>query len=244
MRRPRLFLPPPLASDQCVVLSDQAFGHAVRVLRLRAGAPVTVFDGSGGQFDAVLEQVGRRQARVRIGRYRDCGAESPLTIRLLQGICRGERMDYALQKAVELGVTEVQPLLCERTPPPRSAERLAGRQSHWRRVIESACEQCGRNTLPAIRPILALDAALAGAGGGDTRLVLDPGAGTGLAGLAAPAGRVSLLIGPEGGLGDAELGQARKAEWVPLRLGPRTLRTETAGLAALAAAQTLWGDLG
>ncbi len=227
-----------------MVLTDQAFGHAVRVLRLRAGAPVTVFDGSGGQFDAVLEQVERRRARVRLGRFHNCGTESPLPIRLLQGICRGARMDYALQKAVELGVSEIQPLLCERTPPPHVVEQLAGRQTHWRRVIESACEQCSRNTLPAITPVLALSAALVRPHGDDTALVLDPAADTGLSGLHAPTGAVSLLIGPEGGLSDAELEQARHAGWVPLRLGPRTLRTETAGLAALAAVQTLWGDLG
>lgn len=243
MRKPRLYLPQPLASGQTLALSNAAFNHAIRVLRLRAGAAVTLFNGDGGEFEAVLEHIDRRGASVRIVDFHARSRESPLTVRLLQGICRGDRMDYTLQKAVELGVTTIQPLLCERSPPPRTRIRLHDRQVHWHGVIASACEQCGRNTLPTLGEIRALAGISTDAYGG-LDLVLDPTASAGLTGLAAPDGPLNLLVGPEGGLSDLELSQARTSGFIPLRLGPRILRTETAGLAALAAVQTLWGDLG
>lgn len=245
MRRPRLYIPVPLASGQAVALDDAAFGHAIQVLRLRTGAPLIVFNGNGGEFNAIVEHVSRRHASVRIGRFHACDVESPLPVRLLQGICRGDRMDYTMQKAVELGVTEIVPLLCQRTPPPRDQQRLSSRLTHWQRVIESACEQCGRTTLPRLTSIRLVVDALSEPLPDATRLVLDPTSANGLSGINTLAPRViELLVGPEGGLNDDELERTCSAGFVPVRLGPRILRTETAGLAALAAVQTLWGDLG
>lgn len=241
MRIPRLFQPGPLDSGRLVELDEAVFVHAVRVLRLKPGALLTLFDGGGGEYDAVLETVERRTATVRLGRFRALDCESPLQITLVQGVSRGERMDYALQKAVELGATAIQPVLCERSPP-REPDRLDKRWRHWQGVVISACEQCGRNRLPALGKTLKLTDWLARSDRPEQGLMLDPDAATGLAALPRPGGALSLLVGPEGGLSRQEIAAA--GDLTGIRLGPRILRTETAGAAALAALQTLWGDLG
>ncbi|MBK8185531.1 MAG: 16S rRNA (uracil(1498)-N(3))-methyltransferase [Candidatus Competibacteraceae bacterium] len=243
MRIPRIYLPLPLTVGATVLLDDNAFGHAVRVLRLKAGAALVLFDGKGNAFAATLREVGKREAWTEVLEALPSEAESALRIVLAQGISRGDKMDYTVQKAVELGVNAIQPLFTERGGVDLSGERLLRKVRHWEGIVIGACEQCGQNRLPELRRPLALTAWLGQAMEAGLRLLLDPQAERGLAALAAPAKRVTLLIGPEGGLNAAEIAQARAVGFTAIRLGPRILRTETAGLVAVAAAQTLWGDL-
>ena len=242
MRIPRLHLPVPLTVGATVPLDDNALNHAVRVLRLKPGAALILFDGAGGAFAATLAEVGKRAAWARVTAALPGEVESPLRVALAQGVSRGEKMDYTLQKAVELGVAVIQPLFAERGGVDLAGERLARKVRHWRGIIVGACEQCGRNRLPELRQPLTLAEWLEQPAEPDLRLLLDPLAERGLRGLEPPAATVTLLIGPEGGLSPMEIAQARKAGFAGVRLGPRVLRTETAGVAALAAVQALWGD--
>lgn len=226
-----------------VALDEPAFNHAVRVLRLKPGAALALFDGAGSAFAATLAEVGRREAWARVTEALPGEVESPLRVILAQGVARGEKMDYTLQKAVELGVAAIQPLFTERGTAP-GGERLARKIQHWRGILIGACEQCGRNRLPELREPLPLAEWLRRPGEPGSRLLLDPQAERGPRSLDAPADAVTLLVGPEGGLSAAEVLQARAAGFAGIRLGPRILRTETAGVAALAAVQALWGDWG
>jgi 16S rRNA (uracil1498-N3)-methyltransferase len=244
MRIPRLYLPAPLTVGATVALDDNAFNHAVRVLRFKPGATLMLFDGEGGAFAATLTDIGKRDAWVRVIEALPGEVESPLRVVLAQGISRGEKMDYTLQKTVELGVAAIQPLFTERGGVDLSGERLARKVQHWQAIVVGACEQCGRNRLPDLREPLPLAEWLRQPTEPGPRLLLDPLAEQGLRGLEAPTGAVTLLIGPEGGLDPAEIAQARAAGLTGVRLGPRILRTETAGIAALAAVQALWGDCG
>lgn len=243
MRRPRLFVPGPLASGAIVDLPEQAARHVIQVLRLRLGADLILFDGAGGEYHGTLRSVDRRGAAVELGERIARELESPLTIVLGQGISRGERMDYAIQKAVELGAHRIAPLTTERTVVNLDAERRERRFSHWQGVVQSACEQCGRNRLPVLDTPQPLAAWLDSCGEG-LKLVLDASGSEGLRGLPRPSGPVFLVIGPEGGLSGAEIAQAQQAGFTSVRLGPRILRTETAGVAVLAALQVMWGDAG
>ena len=242
MRIPRFYLSAPLAVGATMALDDPAFNHAVRVLRLKPGAALMVFDGEGSAFAATLIEVGKREARVRLTEVLPGEVESPLRVTLAQGVSRGDKMDYTLQKAVELGVAAIQPLFTERGGVDLGGERLARKIQHWRGIVIGACEQCGRNRLPELREPLPLLAWFSQPAEPGLRLLLDPQAERGLRGLERPEGAITLLIGAEGGLSPAEIAQARQAGFIGVRLGPRILRTETAGVAALAAVQTLWGD--
>ena len=245
MRIPRVYHDGPLAEDADVTLDEGASTHVQRVLRLRPGAALRLFNGRGGEFEAVIEGAGRARARVRVGRHHPRDVESPLAITLAQGISRGERMDLTLQKSVELGVARIAPLVTSHCQVRLEGERLERRHRHWQGVITSACEQCGRTRLPELLPAADLSEWLtAPAEAGTLRIVLDHRAQQGLSGLTLRPRAATLLIGPEGGLEEAEVEAARQAGYLALSLGPRILRTETAGLAALAAIQTLWGDLG
>ena len=242
MRVPRLYLPGPLRCGDAVALPADRQRYLCRVLRLQQGAPLTLFNGEGGQYRASLELKDDGPALARIGEHDPTEAESPLTITLLQGISRGERMEFTLRKATELGVSRIIPLFTARCEVRLKGERLAKRLAHWQGIIISACEQCGRNRLPLLQTATGLPQAL-GSVTGSTALLLDPLATHSLSTLPAPSGPVSLLVGPEGGLSDDEIGLALRGGFQGLRLGPRILRTETAPLAALAAMQVLWGDL-
>lgn len=253
MRIPRFYQSAPLTVGATVTLAELAFNHAVRVLRLKPGAALVLFDGEGGAFAATLTTIGKREAWAQVTQALPEAAESPLRVVLAQGISRGDRMDYTLQKTVELGVAAIQPLVTEHGGVDVSGERLARKIQHWRGVIIGACEQSGRNRLPELRePALLMEWLRRQAetdphhsplkGGPDLRLLLDPLAERGLRGLERSGGPVTLLIGSEGGLSPAEIAQARQAGFTGVRLGPRILRTETAGIAALAAMQALWGD--
>lgn len=245
MRVPRIHLPQTLAPGTRLPLGETASGHLLRVLRLKPGAPLIVFNGDGGEYEATLTAVEDRAAVVTLGRLHNIRRESSLAITLAQGISRGERMDYTLQKSVELGVARIVPLETEFSQVKLDGARLERRCQHWGGVIASAGEQCGRTRLPELAAVTPLGRWLDTSACRGLCLVLDPAGDVTLTQLSAPsAGHITLLIGPEGGLSDQEVASARRAGYRGLRLGPRILRTETAGIAALAALQTLWGDLG
>lgn len=242
MRIPRIYQPGSLASDAIVELSDSAANHVARVLRLPTGAALTLFNGDGGEYTATLHEVGKRSVTAHVEAFVDHDVESPLAITLAQGIAKGERMDYTIQKATELGVVRLVPLVTERCNVRLSGERWEKKLQHWQAVAISACEQCGRNRIPTIDQPLTLTAWLAQ----DTtelRLTLDPLATGGIDTIGTKPREVSLLVGPEGGLSEGERVAAQRAGYCGIQLGPRVLRTETAGVTALAVLQARWGDL-
>ncbi len=238
----RLYLPQPLSSGLELVLPDTAFRHLVQVLRMQVGENFIVFNGQGGEFEAVLTQVAKKNATARVGEPYAAHRESPLDLTLAQCVSKGDRMDYTIQKAVELGITRIQPLLSVRSVVRLDAERWDKKLEHWLGVIVSACEQSGRTRVPDLLPVQPLPGWLNDAGARGTGLTLDPEGRHSLREMPAPAGPVTLLVGPEGGLSPDELDAARRAGFVGIRMGPRVLRTETAGVAALAALQAQWGD--
>ncbi|MBC9248930.1 16S rRNA (uracil(1498)-N(3))-methyltransferase [Pseudomonas alcaligenes] len=238
MRLSRFFIDAPLSLGQHELPEAQAH-YIGRVLRHAAGDAVQLFDGSGQEFLGELIEVGKKTVRVELREQFAGQAESSLQVHLGQGLSRGERMDWAIQKATELGASAITPIVSERCEVRLKDERADKRLAHWRQVAISACEQCGRSVLPVIHPPLLLadwlkqtDAAL--------KLVLHPVAEP-LTSHASPA-TLAFLIGPEGGLSDGEVEQAKAAGFHAARLGPRVLRTETAPVVALAVAQQLWGD--
>jgi 16S rRNA (uracil1498-N3)-methyltransferase len=241
MRIPRIFHPQPLTAHAQTILDDNAARHVARVLRLGPGAELVLFDGSGGEYPATVVEQDKRKVVVGLGEKRDVDLESPLQITLAQGISKGERMDYTIQKAVELGVSRIVPLATERSVVNLKGERLEKKMAHWQGVIISACEQCGRNTLPALLPQRTLETWLQNGVTG-TGLLLDHRAELTVGSIAETV-NITLLIGPEGGLSQQEREGALAAGYQGLRLGPRVLRTETAALTALAALQSRWGDL-
>ena len=224
------------------MLKDNAFIHVNRVLRLKVGAKLILFNGKPDAFAATLTEIGKRAIWARITEVLPAESEPALRIVLAQGISRGEKMDYTVQKAVELGVNAIQPLVADRSVVDVTGERLTRKIQHWRGVMIGACEQCGRNRLPELREPLTLMDWLARPLEPGLRLLLDPDASQGLRALRLPADGVTLLIGPEGGFSATEVERAQAAGFTGIRLGPRVLRTETAGIAALAAIQALWGD--
>jgi 16S rRNA (uracil1498-N3)-methyltransferase len=255
MRLTRVYLPPPLATGAAVALPAGAARHLVRVLCLGEGDPLRAFDGTGGEYDAVIESVRRNEVTVRIGMHHAIERESPLNLTLLQGIARGEKMDLILQKATELGVTRIVPVTSQRSNVRLTSEAAAAKRAHWQGVVTSACGQCGRNRLPQVVEPVGLAEAVRYAPRG-LKLVLVPdqdardlaallgearARGTGTGGGSLPP--ITLLVGPEGGLDPSETSLARLAGFAPCVLGPRILRTETAALVALAALQFAAGDL-
>lgn len=243
MRIPRIYLERPLKSDATVVMDEAASVHLLRVLRIRQGDPLIVFNGEGGEYEATFEENERGRARLRIGPFHSRDIESPLSVTLAQGISRGERMDFALQKSVELGVARIVPLMTAFCQVRLQGERLERRHQHWLGVIIGACEQCGRTRVPALLPAQSFDDWVpAEKTNTALKLVLDRDGERQLSAI-EPANEITLLIGPEGGLDEGEIEAARSSGFIGIRLGPRTLRTESAGIAAIAALQTLWGDL-
>lgn len=237
MRIPRVFVDLPLTVGQQVSLPRAARQHMERVLRLKPGHPVIAFNGQGGQFAAELCEGGE----LRLLAFEPNDRESPLPVRLIQGISKGERMDVTLQKATELGVTRISPVTTRRCVVRLDEERAERRLERWSSILQSACEQCGRNRLPRLDEPARLESVLTEPKGQAMRIVLAPEGAASLKALDRPAA-LEVLIGPEGGLSDEEIAMAIQCGFTPVRMGPRILRTETAGLALLAAAQTLWGD--
>ena len=253
MRTIRIFCPTPIVADTPLELPAAAVQHVVKVLRLREGQALTVFDGSGGEWAATITALRKDRVSVTAQRHDPVERESPLAITLLQGLARGEKMDWIVQKATELGVARLVPITTQRSVVQLDGERADKRSSHWRSVAIAACEQSGRNRLPEIATPVPLDAACAIAatrGIGMHRYALAPGDAPDFAsvlraldGPGATPPRLTLLVGPEGGLTEEELQQAAGCGFSPVSLGPRVLRTETAGAAAIAVAQALLGDL-
>lgn len=242
-RVPRFHLEVELRPDSFIELPDEAARHALQVLRLRAGDAVTLFNGRGGEFDALIENADRRVLRLRVARWRDLERESPLAATLIQGISAGDRMDFTIQKAVELGVAGIQPVATQRAVVRLSEDRAAARQTHWRRVAIASCEQCGRNRVPAIHSVLSLEEYCAQPPGDGLRLLLAPGAPQRLRDLGTErATGVTLAAGPEAGFSGEEEARLLRAGFIAVGLGPRVLRTETAAPAALAALNALYGD--
>ncbi len=243
MRIPRIYLPLPLASGNSVELDARALRHVVQVLRLKTGHPLILFNGEGGEYEAVLAQVEKRHARAKITAFRNTNPESELESHLAVGISKGERMDIAIQKAVELGVTRITPLYTEHCVVQLNPQRQQKRMDHWQAIIISACEQCGRNTLPVIHEPLPFPEWIK-LHTAELKLILDPLAESTLAALPSTAGNVLLAVGPEGGFSQSEIAHAKNAGFLNISLGKRILRSETAVISALAAVQILWGDLG
>ncbi len=239
MPTPRVYLPEAGEPGTELFLPTEAAAHLTRALRLEPGARLVVFTGRGGELDATLTGTSRQPA-VRLEGFRAVDRESPLTTVLWAGLSKGEKMDWVVQKATELGVHEIRPVESERSVRRLDPKKAAKNRARWERIAAAACEQCGRNRLPAIAGVAPLEAALQEeevAHG----LVLDAAGSP--PGGAAPDGPFHLLVGPEGGLTAAEGAAAVGAGFVRAMLGPRSLRTETAAVAALAWAQTMWGDL-
>lgn len=237
----------PIQVGIVLTLSQETSRHATQVLRLKVGDKIILFNGEGGEFSATLTQTRKSACQVHIEEFFDVDRESSLCITLVQAICANEKMDWIIQKAVEQGVTAIQPLTTTRTLIRLSGERADKRQQHWQRVMLSACEQCGRNRIPQLLPLMALSHWLETQLSNQQQthaLLLAPDAQQRLTELTPPNEEtgICLLTGPEGGWTTEEQNAAQLAGFTSVRLGPRVLRTETAALTAIAAAQALWGD--
>lgn len=243
MRVTRVFVDDSLAAGRELRLGTAAAAHVSRVLRLRIGDELALFDGRGGEYPAAIIESHGTTLRVRIGEHRSVERESPLRITLAQGISRSERMDWVLQKATELGVAAIVPVVTERSVVKLDDSQARKKHDHWRAIAISACEQSGRNRLPDVMTPLALERWLAETAGVGVRVLLDPTAISGIHSIERPAA-VTLLIGPEGGLAPRERDLATKAGFASVHLGPRILRTETAAIAAISALQAMFGDSG
>ena len=236
----RFHFPDRLPAGGEVALPEALAHHALRVLRLRDGEVVVLFDGGGGEVEARLAVRGKA-VFAQLGEARTVERESPLRIVLVQALASGDKMDWVVQKAVELGAHAVQPVQAERSVLRLAGERADKRVAHWQQVAVAACEQCGRNRIPEILPLQPLVHWL-GTHRDALNYVLAPGGAKGFADEPEPKDVVHLLVGPEGGWSEVEIAAFDAAGCRPVRLGPRVLRTETAGLAAVAALQARWGD--
>lgn len=244
MRNIRIYADVPLSPGIDVTLPAQAAEHVARVLRMNVGDPITLFNGDGSDYQAVILDVAKRQVSARIGTATALHNESPLQLTLAQAVVRGEKMDLIVQKATELGVARIVPLLTERSEVKLDASRSEKRLVHWRAVVASACEQSGRARLPEVMPAITLPAWLEAQCSEQTlRLALLPQATQSSRELRFTGGSGTLVVGPEGGLGERDIAALTASGFSGLQLGPRILRTETAGLAALAALQALHGDV-
>lgn len=242
MRIPRIYHPDLLSVDTTIDLSDDGSNHVANVLRLEQGHPVVLFNGDGNEYSAELASVKKRSVKVTIDAKLEISIESSLSIHLGQGVSRGDRMDFAIQKAVELGVDEITPLLTERCGVKLSTERWAKKHQQWQKLIVSACEQCGRNVVPTLHPCTQINQWVQESTS-QLRLTLHPKSNSRLRNLSIPPKGVRLLIGPEGGFSESEIYMTEEAGFNTVNMGPRVLRTETAAMASIAALQATHGDL-
>jgi 16S rRNA (uracil1498-N3)-methyltransferase len=241
MRVPRIYQQGALIVGQTCLLADDAANHVGRVLRMQANQVLELFNGDGNNYQAQIVDVGKKSVTVAINSITVNPVESPLRIHLGQGISRGDRMDFAIQKAVELGVAEITPLFTERCGVKLDAERAEKKREQWQKIVISACEQSGRSVVPVVNPLINLDKWLSEQTK-ELKLTLDPWAKDTIKTL-TQAEAVRLVIGPEGGFSDKEVQQTEQAGFTAVQLGPRVLRTETAALTAIAALQLQLGDL-
>ena len=244
MRLTRVYVDEPVTAGKRLVVAGSAANHIARVLRLRSGDALTVFDGSGGEFGARVEEFRKDAVVVSVAEHRTLDRESPLSLTLAQGISRGERMDWIIQKATELGASRIVPVFTKRSVVRLDDKQAERKLQHWRAIAVSACEQCGRNRLPDVAPpVDFFDVLPAGLSPGETRLLLSPTGDLRIDGLRDVGKGITVLIGPEGGLEDVEQEAAVAAGFQAVRMGPRVLRTETAAIAALTIIQRYFGDL-
>jgi 16S rRNA (uracil1498-N3)-methyltransferase len=240
---PRFYTPPPLPLSGTFDLPPDAAHHASRVLRLRVGDSVEIFDGIGNECQGQISDLGGK--RVTVSEITSTGSnrESPLHVVLAQALSGGEKMDWIIQKATELGINEIQPLATDRSVAKLPAERVQKRLEHWQQVAVSACEQCGRNVLPGIYAPMDIMVWLQQTKSGpDAKYILLPEGEASLHDQAKPQGKAVLLVGAEGGFSQAETTAALQCGYIPIRIGTRVMRTETAAIAGLTVLQTLWGD--
>lgn len=242
MRNPRIYTDQPLSAGTTCALDVKSAHHVSKVLRMQPGQPLVLFNGDGHDYPSEISAISKKSVEAEVLECRAVHSESPLKIILGQVMSRGDRMDYAVQKSVEMGVTRFVPLVSERCEVRLKGDREEKRVSHWQSVAVSAAEQCGRARVPTIEPVMTLEEWFACSAGCDRRLVLHHRTTQALDTLAPPARGLALLIGPEGGLSEAEIQAAEEAGFLAAALGPRVLRTETAPVAAIALCQYLWGD--
>ena len=243
MRIPRIFTDSPLAVGSQSQLDDNAANHVGRVLRMQAGQALQLFNGDGQDYRATITEAGKKHVQVAVTEAGKNETESTLRVVLAQTLSKGDRMDYAVQKAVEMGVSEIVPLTTERCDVKLKGDREDKRLRHWQQVAISAAEQCGRARVPEIQPVMTVQQWLEHARACDLRLVLHHRTERSLNTLEKPSS-IALMIGPEGGLTAEEIALAEDNGFLPVALGPRVLRTETAPVAAIALCQWLWGDIG
>lgn len=245
---PRFYCNEPITVNKPFELPDNVRHHAVRVLRLKQGDSIILFNGRGGEFFSEIITINKNTSNIKILKHNERECESPLNIELAQAICANEKMDWVIQKAVEIGVNRIQPVITTRSVIKLSSERAAKRLRHWQQIVIAACEQCGRNRLPEVLPPLSLPHWLGEIKNREqsthTNLLLSPTAEKKLSTLSKKtnSGLYTLLIGPEGGFTPEEERAALHTHFEPIQIGKRVLRTETAALATIAAMQTLWGD--
>jgi 16S rRNA (uracil1498-N3)-methyltransferase len=241
----RMYFPGEMEPGRSCTLPPAQAHHALRVLRLKMGESVILFNGDGAEYAAVVVAAGRDRFAIEVTGREVMDREAPFSVTLAQAVSSGERMDYTIQKTVELGVAAIQPLEGRRGVVRLSTERAERRVAHWQTVAIAACEQCGRNRVPRVLPLIQVDEFLVGRTvrqDGEWRVLLSPRSARGLRELDRPVGGIVMLAGPEGGFSPEEERAALQSGFLPVRLGPRVLRTETAAVAALAAMQALWGD--
>jgi 16S rRNA (uracil1498-N3)-methyltransferase len=243
MRLTRVFIDTPLSAGQRLAVEGSAGNHITRVLRLRVGDELTLFDGGGGEYGGSIDTLRKDSVLVRVLEHRAVERESPLQLMLAQGISRGERMDWVVQKGTELGVSRIVPLFTERSVVHLDAGQARKKVQHWRSIAIAACEQSGRNRVPEIAAPVKLHEFLQGGGLTGTGMLLSPRATLRMADTSVAQAGVTVLIGPEGGLTDIEQEAATNTGFMPVLLGPRVLRTETAAVAALTLLQQRFGDL-
>ncbi len=241
MRINRVFLSLPLQINTNYDISNQAAHYLSRVLRLKQGYLFHAFNGEGGEYVCEVTRVDKKSLQFKALRFLNIDKEAPLSITLIQGISRGDRMTYAIQKAIELGVSHIWPVITEHCETPLKGEQADKKRNHWQALANSACEQCGRNRIVKIKPVTLLKVVLPTLNS-ECKLVLDASSNATIRHITEQPSNVSLLIGPEGGLRTDEIDYAVTHGFHAIRMGPRILRTETATAAALSAIQVLWGD--
>ena len=242
MRIIRIYYPFELSADSFVTLTDDATNHLANVLRAKTGQAIVLFNGDGNEYSAQLSEVAKRKVVAHIDSKISISIESPLSIHLGQGISRGDRMEWVIQKSVELGVTDITPLITERCGVKLSKERWSKKHEQWQKVAIAACEQCGRNVLPVLHsPTIFTE--WINLSTNQVRLTLHPRAEKAFRHVVMPATGARLLIGPEGGFSEQEIYQTEQNGFQTIQLGPRVLRTETAAIAAISALQAIHGDL-
>jgi 16S rRNA (uracil1498-N3)-methyltransferase len=236
---PRFHIDTALRAGTSLMLPEESAHHAVHVLRIRTGDEITLFNGRGGEFAARVAAIERLKVRVDVLEHRAIERESPLAMVLVQGVSAGERMDFTIRKAVELGAAEIHPVLAASSVARPKGERAAARHAHWQKIAIAACEQCGRNRIPVVHPMIAASDYRGGAG---TKLLLSPASELRFSQAVKDGSEFTIAAGPEAGFNPPEETAFLDAGFVPVRLGARVLRTETAGIAALAALSAVLGD--